>query len=339
MRKMGKTDRVLPILILDIIILLCIKEKHEQRIIKTIRRVEHNIMTFQQMTYFYYSAKTLSFSKAAQVCYVAQTAVSKQIQNLEDELGVMLFNRNSKQLELTAAGDNLKIYAERIIKLWNDSIESTKRIGKTAFEKSDVIVGYWGCIESTNLTYIFNDFLKSEPNCTLYYTHLTLTGIIDCLRKGTVDFVIAPQAHLETYDEIELKKLMECRFGIVMKSDHPLSRKSILSPLDIVNETFIQRIIAASAGLCNTRQKCWEEMGFYPQNFIEVNEYKSAVMMVSNNMGITLSPEYVEEIQSNNLVFRPVEGLYQTEAIAIGYLPKNEKSVVDRMINYFRNIE
>ena len=65
-------------------------------------------MTYQQLTYFYYAAKTLNFSKAAQLCFVAQTAISKQI---ESELGVMLFNRRSKQLELTPAGDNLRVYA------------------------------------------------------------------------------------------------------------------------------------------------------------------------------------------------------------------------------------
>ena len=49
-------------------------------------------MTYQQRTYFYYAAKTLNFSKAAQLCFVAQTAISKQ-------------------LELTPAGDNLRVYA------------------------------------------------------------------------------------------------------------------------------------------------------------------------------------------------------------------------------------
>lgn len=153
-----------------------------------------------------------------------------------------------------------------------------------------------------------------------------------------MDFIIAPQAHLETYEEIEYKTLIESRFGIVMRKDNPLNEKNIIYPMDLIHETFIQRIVTPSAGLCNSRQKCWEELGFYPQNYIEVNEYKSAVMMVSNNMGITLSPEYVEEIRGNNLVFRTVEGLTQSEAIALGYLPSSDKPVVNRMINYFRNM-
>lgn len=296
-------------------------------------------MTYQQLTYFYYSAKTLNFSKAAQLCFVAQTAVSKQIQNLESELGVMLFNRRGKQLELTPAGDNLRVYAERIMKLWNDSLESTKRLGKTEFDVSNVVVGYWGCIESTNLTFIFEDFLRSEPNCRLYYTHLSLNGVINCLRNETVDFIIVPQAHLETFEEIEYKTLIESRFGIVMRQDSRLNEKNIIYPMDLIHETFIQRIVTPSVGLCNTRQKCWEELGFYPQNFIEVNEYKSAIMMVSSGMGVTLSPEYVEEIRGNNLVFRTVDGLTQSEKIALGYLPTNEKPVVKRMISYFRNMD
>lgn len=296
-------------------------------------------MTYQQLTYFYYSAKTLNFSKAAQLCYVAQTAISKQIQNLESELGVALFQRKGKHLELTPAGDNLRIYAERIMKLWNDSLESTKRLGKTEFKVSNVTVGYWGCIESTNLTYIFDDFLSTEPNCRLYYTHLSLNGIINCLKNQTVDFIIAPQVHLATYDEIEYKTLTESKFGVVMKKDNPLSNKKVVYPMDLVHETFIQRIVTPSEGLSASRKKCWEQLGFFPQNYIEVNEYKSAIMMVSNNMGVTLSPEYVEEIDRNDLVFKPVEGLTETEAIALGYLPDNDKAVVNRMINYFKNME
>lgn len=154
-----------------------------------------------------------------------------------------------------------------------------------------------------------------------------------------MDFIIAPQAHLETYEEIEYKTLIESRFGIVIRKDNPLNEKNIIYQMDIIHKTFIQRIVTPSAGLCNSRQKCWEELGFYPQNYIEVNEYKSAVMMVSNNMGITLSPEYVEEIRGNNLVFRTVEGLTQSEAIALGYPPSSDKPVVNRMINYFRNMD
>ena len=182
-------------------------------------------MTFQQLTYFYYSAKTRSFSKAAALCYVAQTAVSKQISNLESELGCMLFERVGNQLELTTAGDNLRIYAERIIKLWNDGIESTKRLNGTSFEPSNMNVGYWGCIESTALTYIFDDFLKSEPGCRIFYTHLSLNNMVNCLFNQTVDFLIAPQAHLETFPEIELHPLITSPFGIVMHKDHPLNKK------------------------------------------------------------------------------------------------------------------
>ena len=58
-----------------------------------------------------------------------------------------------------------------------------------------------------------------------------------------MDFIIAPQAHLETYEEIEYKTLIESRFGIVMRKDNPLNEKNIIYPMDLIHETFIQRIV------------------------------------------------------------------------------------------------
>lgn len=291
-------------------------------------------MTFQQLTYFYHVAKTLSFSKAAAQCYVAQTAVSKQIQNLEDELGCMLFVRDGRQVTLTPAGDNLKVYAERIIKLWNDGLASTKKISGENYERSSIVVGYWGCIESTKLTFIFRDFIKTEPNCRIYYTHLTLNNIVNCLLNGTVDLIIVPQAHIEEEGAIRSCPLISSSYGLVMSREHPLARKETLLPIDIVNETFIQRIVTASRGMCNASQRCWEQLGFYPENFIEVNEYKSAMMMVSNNMGVTISPDYVEEIESEGLVYRQIEGLTVEEVIALGCTDSPEKPVVRRFLKY-----
>ena len=295
-------------------------------------------MTYQQLIYFSYSAKTLSFSKAASLCYVAQTAVSKQIQNLEDELGCQLFLRNGRQLELTAAGDNLKLYADQIIKIWNDSIESTKNIGGTTFKKSSIIVGYWGCIESGNLTYIFNDFLKSEPNCSIFYTHLSLDGIINCLRNETVDLIIAPEDHIKAFEEIHYRTLLSCPFGIIINKNNPLCKNERIYPKDLKKETFIQRGVSDSIGLKNARKKCWDSLGYYPEHCIKVNEYKSAVMMVSNNMGISLSPEYVEEIEGKDIEFRMIEGFSEVENLALGYVDSNDKTVIKRFLSYLNTL-
>lgn len=291
-------------------------------------------MTFQQITYFYYTAKHLSFSKAASLCYVAQTAVSKQIQNLEDELGCQLFIRKGRQIELTPAGSNLYVYAEKIIKLWDDCIVSTKKIGESNFEKTSINVGYWGCIESTNLTYIFDGFLESEPGCRIYYMHLTLNNVISCLKNETVDLIIVPQAHIENCGGIHYCTLFSSPVGIVMNKDNVLALKPVLYASDLLNETFIQRILAASSGLTAVQEACWNALGFRPGKYIEVNEYKSAVMMVSNNMGVTLSPDYVEEIKSAGLVYRHVEGLDIEEKMALGYRKGVEKPVVKRFLRH-----
>lgn len=291
-------------------------------------------MTYQQLLYFYHAANSLSFSKAAAQCFVAQTAVSKQIQNLEDELHCMLFNRSGRQLELTAAGENLKSYATRIIKLWNDSIESTMRVSGTNFEKSYINVGYWGPIDRRKFAGVFNDFLNVEPNCTVFYSHLSINSMINSLRAETVDLIVAPEVHMETFADIRHMTLFSSPFGLVMSTKHPLAKKEKIYPMDIINETFIERIVAVSEGMCNSMQRCWRALGFYPQKFFEVNEYKSAVLMVSNNMGVTISPEYIEEIRGEDLTFRLVEGLEERENMALGYVDHNDKPVVKRFLKY-----
>lgn len=91
-------------------------------------------MSFEELKTFICLAKVRSFSKAAQIMYISQSAVSTRIKNIESELGVQLLIRDSKGLELTPAGQDFFNHAITINQMMDDSIQNLKRVGKYKYQ-------------------------------------------------------------------------------------------------------------------------------------------------------------------------------------------------------------
>ena len=186
------------------------------------------------LKYFLVAAQEENITKAAEILHVSQPALSKQIMQLEDELGAKLFVRGKRSLTLTEEGRFLRGRAQEIVSL----TEKTERDFK------DGIVSYNGIISigmgetmaSRWLSRLAVEFTKTYPDVKFDFYSATADSVKERIEKGLLDagLLIEPAVDLSKYDFLRLP--IKDRWGVLVSAENPLFQKDSVSKEDLKNE-------------------------------------------------------------------------------------------------------
>lgn len=187
-------------------------------------------METRVLRYFIEIARCGSMTKAAEVLHVSQSALSKQMNSLEEKLGKKLFRRGSRNVFLTEEGLIFKKRAEDIV----DMIDKTKKEFETM---SDLQGGdvYLGCAESYLMSYVAKKIKELKKRYPLFKYHI-ISGdrlvVIDRLDRGLLDFgVVVERPNPDKYSFIELPG--SNKWGVIMRKDHELANKEKIMVEDL----------------------------------------------------------------------------------------------------------
>lgn len=191
-------------------------------------------MELRQLRYFVKAAETLNFSEAAKSLFITQSTLSQQIRQLEAEMGIALFDRNSHSVTLTEAGEHLLSQAITAI---NAADTCTTKINDLKQLQTGTL--------NIGVTYSFSPilteplimFMKHYPGVKLNIYYKTVDELMDMLSKRQVDFVLAFKP-LEVGEDIEFHTLFDSRLSVIMREGHRLSGHDSLSLDDIRNCDF-----------------------------------------------------------------------------------------------------
>lgn len=257
-------------------------------------------MEIRKLQYFLTVAREENITRAAEILFISQPALSRQIQQLEDELGVQLVIRGKRKIELTEVGMLLRNRAEEILSL----IEKTENECK-AFDSiinGQIFVGIPESNAGKQLIELLNSFRSEYPEAT--YDVYTGTGddIQDRMEKGLVDIgVLMAPANIEKYNCIELDQ--QEKWGILLPISSPLAQKSTIHPTDIENvPLLISRRYKGSKELSN-----WFSVDMDELNIVATfNLTTNAAIMVKNGMGYAtvIGGSFMGETE-NKICFRP----------------------------------
>lgn len=178
-------------------------------------------MELRQLRYFAKAAETLNFSDAARALNIAQSSLSQQIRQLEDELNVQLFLRNSHSIQLTEAGELMLPYALRTI---HDAQNCSDRI----HDLQKLLIGTLniGVTHSFSpiLTETVISFMKMYPRIRLNIVYKTMSELMQLLSKHNLDFVLAFKP-TQSIPDVESHILFQNSLSAVVNSAHPLASK------------------------------------------------------------------------------------------------------------------
>lgn len=185
------------------------------------------------LVYFLAIAREQNFTRAAESLNITQPTLSKQMVQLEDQLGRRLFNRGrGTAVTLTEEGEYLRVRAQEVIELLNvteDAIRmDSENIG------GDITIGCGETPIMGFLTKIMKEIHDLYPDIRFHTFSGDAQLVMDRLDKGLVDIGLMLGPHLsEKYDSIDLH--MEDHFGLLMPKDHPLAAKDVLHLDDLKN--------------------------------------------------------------------------------------------------------
>lgn len=196
-------------------------------------------MEYQRIKYFLKAAKTQNFSQAAKELYISPQALTKQITLLEEELGVRLFERSTRNVRLNEAG----IFAANKLHLADEMLEESIRQIKDFGEKMSgkIRVGFFSALPKEELiTPVLNLILANFPDSHMELKMLELTEIRQEMLEGGLDFAFT-NAHCEE-DWGNCRKLVfqNVPVQIVVSMYHPWALKKAVTKEDMKKEVFLK---------------------------------------------------------------------------------------------------
>lgn len=287
-------------------------------------------MDIQQINNFLLLSETLNFRKAAEQINIVQPALSRQIQLLENEMGVLLFNRTKRAVALTEAGEYFKKEAYRIIQDLN------KTIGRTA----QVHRGEAGEIRVTHASSAMHSVVPSFlvkvkhrwPNLKTIVQETSNFQQIEMVLTRKADIGIAP--NILVPPEIRSKVLYRENFVLILPAHHPLSKKKITDLSVLRNETFILPQLATGIGYVEVILQICQAYGFKPRVAHESTHSTSVLRLVEAGLGISIEPiSSVRGVQMN-IKLVELKQVPQKAEMAVFWLREREEEL-SRFIKMF----
>lgn len=257
-------------------------------------------MTITQLQYVLAIAEQKNFTKAAEKCFVTQPTLSTQIQKLEEELDVIIFNRNKKPIELTEVGQKIVAQARNIVseaERIQDIVDQQK-----GFIGGEFRLGIIPTIMPTLLPMFLNNFINKYPKVKLKIEELTTEEIIDRLNEGHLDAaIVATPLALESIKE---RVLYYEPFVAYIPPNHRLHQSEKIKPSDLD----IEDVLLLEDGHC-FREGVINLCKSFKKNIenkfqIESGSIETLIKLSNEGLGMTLLPylhtlDIKEKLSSN----------------------------------------
>src|SRR6202046_2014511 len=271
----------------------------------------------RHLRYFLAVAETLHFSKAAQILGIPQPPLSQQIKQLEQLLGHRLFDRTTRGVKLTLAGQLLAGRARSTIEKVQDDLAQVRRLGRG--EEGTLTVGFAGSVMFTDLPAAIESYRRRYPKVELRLREFSTSGQISALLTGTLDLAFLRDG--DPTEGIEISTLFEERYVAVLPKAHALARKPSLQIGDLRKEPFILFARRMGPLAFDRTIACCEAEGFRPKVVQEAPQWPPVVRLVAAGSGISLAPACVANFAMPGVVYKKVRSRHWT-SIDIGLKPR-----------------
>ena len=193
-------------------------------------------MEFRVLEYFLAVVQEGSISGAAKFLHLSQPTLSRQLKDMENELGKTLFIRSNRKIKLTEEGLILRKRAEEIIELMKKAQAEINLSDEIL--AGNIYIGAGETVEVREIIKVFKNLRKEYPLINLHIVSGDKTTVLEDLEHGLIDFALVfGKVDNNRYDSFLLKSV-DC-FGVMMRKDDPLAKKDIIKPHDLFNKPII----------------------------------------------------------------------------------------------------
>lgn len=273
-------------------------------------------MELRHLKYFLVVAEDLSFNRAASRLYISQPALSRQIKNLEDELGTVLFLRQPHGLKLTEAGH---FFVERARDILQRSQAAVQAI-QVCYNNADapLIIGYIPTILQTFLGEALHRFGLAYPHIAIRFQEMPPSEQVEALRKGAIDVAFMGNPPDELDAEFVVQCVRQVPIAALLPNTHPLANRESIDLAELANEKFIGISEEKFPGRNDRIRDTCRCAGFTPELHRFADSHASMIALVAAGQGVAVMPNEAASLPHPQVVFMPLHHpIYYARSTAV----------------------
>lgn len=294
-------------------------------------------MTLHQLRIFRAVAHHLNFTRAAQELHLSQPSASMQIQQLEEELGVPLFEKVGKRVNLSEAGKVLESYVHRVMALLEEAQEAIGEI--KGLQRGHLHVGASTTPGVYLLPRIMGEFKARYPGIEVFLEIANTRRVEEKILRNEIDLGFVG-GELEAKGEVKAEPYLMDELILVAAPAHPLAGRGEVRPEELSREGFILREPGSA-----TRElalKALERLNVEVRTAMELGNPEAVKRTVAAGLGVSFVSRFsvLSEIAEGKLVVVPVRGLsFKRQLFILSHRDKRPLPLVEAFLKCARSVE
>jgi DNA-binding transcriptional LysR family regulator len=292
-------------------------------------------MELRQIRYFAAVAEELSFSRAAVRCGISQPPLSRQIANLEAEIGTRLLDRDKHRVRLTEPGRVFYAEAMKTLGAVARAVHMTQRAAKG--QTGSLALGFGGWAAYTFAPSVLRKYRALYPNVELSLHSIPMNAQLESLREKTIDvgFVMLPVPD----DTLKTMLLLRDPLIVALPGGHPLAKSKTLALSALEHQDLVLIPRAEGFGYFSKVMAICKRAGFVPTIVQEVTPMESVIGLVAAGVGLSIVPSVVKRMRIAGVEFRPLREPYAVMEIALAWHRDNASPVVQAFVKMVEEIK
>ncbi|AKE92009.1 LysR family transcriptional regulator [Rhodococcus aetherivorans] len=264
-------------------------------------------------------AEELHFGRAAARLQMAQSPLSQTVRKLEKDLGVPLFERNTRSVALTAGGHAFLPHAYHILESVETARQATRASAGGVYGR--IKIGFTGVLNHLSLPPLTRALRQRYPDIELDLVGRIMTReAVTQLESGALDLAFVGLPVQST--AVATRLIRRESFGAVLPSDHPLAGESEIDLHELADDGFITTPLSAGSALQESAMRACLDAGFRPRVVQEITDPYMILVLVSAGVGVALMTSSIATITPPGTVFVPLAGESVYMHHGIGWSPR-----------------
>jgi DNA-binding transcriptional LysR family regulator len=292
-----------------------------------------NQIELRHLRYFLAVAEELHFRKAADRLFISQPGLSRQIKQMEQELGLDLFERSNKKVYLTKAGKYLQHEVELVLKNLDHMFSHTQLIDQG--KEGEISFGYVGSAMQNVIPEFILKIKDDYPNIHYNLKEMENPDQIDALFMKEIDLAFV---RLDKVPKgLNIHPVFEDTFSLVLPESHALNHNNFKGLSALKEEPFILFDQSYSPAYYEQVMQIFEQSGFHPQISHNTVHASTIFRLVENNLGISIVPSSLLLGYSMNIKSIELNQIPQRTVLSVAWSSSNRNPILNKILTFILN--
>jgi LysR family transcriptional regulator, hca operon transcriptional activator len=286
-------------------------------------------MELRHLRYFVAVAEAGSLTVAAQrMLHTSQPSLSRQIRDLEDEVGTELLTRRARGIELTPAGRALLDHARSLLSQVETAREAARRAARPA--KPCFTMGFLTGHELTWMPEALRILRDELPNIDVMISSQYSPLLAEGLSKGTIDAAFLRRE--QGVPDLAFRVVVKEPLLVILPRDHRLAGLKAISPRDLAGETFVT-VSNTAPVLRVVIDNYLKRSGLKITPAHEADHLAMGMSLIASTRGVGLLPAYAQNFLPSSVTSRPLKGDAPTIDLVLGYRKSNQSPILKLLLS------